>query len=102
MVGACRLACQLVHSPCMDAHLRAPAPPPPADGYCNSRVAWFNGNGTWLKDLVLPKHMDQMAVPHRRAPCACVFFLLDVGEGFPAQTRCQPCGTVDAMPALGT
>ena len=39
-----------------------------ADGYCNSRVAEFDGNGTWVRDYQTPQRReDQMEVPHRWA-----------------------------------
>jgi hypothetical protein len=39
-----------------------------ADGYCNSRVAEFTANGTWVRDFELPQRAErQMEVPHRWA-----------------------------------
>lgn len=36
-----------------------------ADGYCNSRVAEFDANGTWQRDYTLPMRGErQMQVPH--------------------------------------
>ncbi|KAL4858006.1 Peptidyl-glycine alpha-amidating monooxygenase A [Chlorella vulgaris] len=36
-----------------------------ADGYCNSRVAEFDANGTWQRDYMLPMRGEvQMQVPH--------------------------------------